>query len=348
MIAKTIEKYIKLLPERDAEILKLRFGLGDEGPYSLQKIGSKYGITRERVRQVQNESINKIKEAILNDEKLNKVIILGKKLIRQTNGFSDLDLEKQISQDFGFGTKENHIRFILILDPEIKLEGKDDFHERFYVIKEKKSKIKDFFHSIAKKLHGQKLDYEKFKDKILFVFNKKLKEDLNEKSFTKILKISKKIWLNPFNEGGHEENFYIAPKNTKHRILTVFHYHKKPLHFREIYEILKKVREKFHDLIHPSWNKITKLETIHNELIRHPDFVLVGRGLYALSNWGYSGKTVEELILEYLSNVKKPVKREDVINYVLSKKIVKPSGVSIVLYRLKGKVKFLENGMVSL
>jgi len=348
MIVKSIEKYLKLLPEREKDILRLRFGLGEEAPLSLQKTGEKYKITRERVRQIQNEILRKIKEGILSDENLNKVVDFAEKLIKKNNGFFDEDLENEIILNFDSGAKKYYVRFLLMLAPEIKFEKKDDFHHNFYSLKEKSQGFKKFFHFVSDEFYDQKLEYEKFKLKIFSIFKKHLKENIKEESLNKILKISKKIWLNPFNEGGHEENLYIAPKNVREKILAILSYYKKPLHFKELHQIVLKLKENTNELIHPTWKKTFKIETIHNELIRRDSFILAGRGFYALKDWGYSDKTVRDLILEYLSKNKKPVKKDEVIKYVLSKKIVKPKVVQIIIYQLKDKIKLLGDGMISL
>jgi RNA polymerase primary sigma factor len=49
------------LPERERAVIELRFGLGDaEGPVSLEEIGRRLGITRERVRQIETEALNRL------------------------------------------------------------------------------------------------------------------------------------------------------------------------------------------------------------------------------------------------------------------------------------------------
>jgi len=56
-----VKENIKKLQNREKEILQLRYGLDGEGPLTLEKIGKRYGITRERVRQIQNNAIKKLR-----------------------------------------------------------------------------------------------------------------------------------------------------------------------------------------------------------------------------------------------------------------------------------------------
>jgi RNA polymerase primary sigma factor len=61
----TIEEVLDQLSEREMRIIKLRFGLGGEGPYTLEETGRFLGITRERVRQIQEKALGKLRENIV-------------------------------------------------------------------------------------------------------------------------------------------------------------------------------------------------------------------------------------------------------------------------------------------
>jgi len=57
----TLEEVLSQLSDREERIIKLRFGLAGEGPYTLQETGEMLGITRERVRQIQEKAITKLR-----------------------------------------------------------------------------------------------------------------------------------------------------------------------------------------------------------------------------------------------------------------------------------------------
>ena len=61
----TIEEVLEQLSEREMRIIRLRFGLGGEGPYTLEETGKFLGITRERVRQIQEKALEKLRENML-------------------------------------------------------------------------------------------------------------------------------------------------------------------------------------------------------------------------------------------------------------------------------------------
>ncbi len=66
MCKKTIKKnackLIETLPPREASILKLRFGLGEEGEKTLEEVGKMFKVSRERIRQLENKALRKLRK----------------------------------------------------------------------------------------------------------------------------------------------------------------------------------------------------------------------------------------------------------------------------------------------
>jgi len=62
--AEVIEKLLNRIDDREATILRLRYGLENEEPMTLKEIGVRVGLTRERVRQLEREALRKLREAI--------------------------------------------------------------------------------------------------------------------------------------------------------------------------------------------------------------------------------------------------------------------------------------------
>lgn len=57
------------LEEREAEIIRLRFGLAGEKPKTLEEVGEMFNITRERVRQLQNMALTRMRKTLREKEK---------------------------------------------------------------------------------------------------------------------------------------------------------------------------------------------------------------------------------------------------------------------------------------
>ena len=62
-LRKEIERSLSTLTDRQCDVIKLYFGIGIEHPMSLEDIGDKFGLTRERVRQIKDKAINKLRSA---------------------------------------------------------------------------------------------------------------------------------------------------------------------------------------------------------------------------------------------------------------------------------------------
>jgi len=61
---KHINEWISQLPNTERKVLELRYGLKREGSHTLMSIGKQFGLTRERVRQIENQAINKLKNLV--------------------------------------------------------------------------------------------------------------------------------------------------------------------------------------------------------------------------------------------------------------------------------------------
>jgi RNA polymerase primary sigma factor len=56
-----IRRALDTLPERERQVLELRFGLTGDQPRTLEEVGREFGVTRERIRQIENNTLRKLK-----------------------------------------------------------------------------------------------------------------------------------------------------------------------------------------------------------------------------------------------------------------------------------------------
>jgi DNA-directed RNA polymerase delta subunit len=114
----------------------------------------------------------------------------------------------------------------------------------------------------------------------------------------------------------------ISPKGTREKVYLVLKEHQKPLHFIEIAKTIDKFKLGKRKA-HP--------QTVHNELIKDERFILIGRGIYALSEWGYFQGTIKEVIESILEKNKKPMDKNQIIEEVLKIRKVKKTTIMINL-----------------
>ena len=147
-------------------------------------------------------------------------------------------------------------------------------------------------------------------------------DDLNDKMVVNFLDITKKIENNPYEEWGLAEWPSITPKRMNDKIYIVLRKESKPLHFTEIAETINKM-EFDQRKAYPA--------TIHNELILDKKYVLVGRGIYALKEWGYKPGVVADVIAEILNEIGRPMSKKEIIAAVLDKRLIKETTIALAL-----------------
>jgi len=323
-----VQKILKEIPERTRKILSRRFGLEKkEKGETLEVIGKSYNITRERVRQIERDGFKRIKK-IINSSDLKKdfekIKTIFEKKIKQ---FGGVKKEEELISEINFFQSKNQAIFLLNLIDTLKREKADNDFYAFWYNDSKKA-------NLAKKIANEFVEeFKKRKepDSVENVFkNFGKKENLNKEEFFSYLEISKrisrsidgkKIGLVDFSE--------INPKTVKDKIVLVLNENKKPLHFREITDLIFSLnkdlekRDSRSFSLHP--------QTVHNELIRGGDFVLVGRGLYALKDWGYNPGRVKDVIKGILNSSNEPLTKEQITEEVLKQRMVKKSTIFLGL-----------------
>src|SRR4029079_12851989 len=120
----------------------------------------------------------------------------------------------------------------------------------------------------------------------------------------------------------------VNPKNIRDKIYVILHENGKLMHFNEIAEAIKGSEFKRKDVT---------TQAIHNELIKDKRFVLIGRGIYALKEWGYEKGTVADIISEILRKEGKALHRDEIVKRVLKSRYVKEA---TILLNLQGKTQF--------
>ena len=55
-----VRRALAALPEREREVIEMRFGLTGERPYTLEEVGRAFNVTRERIRQIENHTLKKL------------------------------------------------------------------------------------------------------------------------------------------------------------------------------------------------------------------------------------------------------------------------------------------------
>jgi hypothetical protein len=314
---------LSVLPDRGKDIIISRYGLGNETKrMTLDSIGKKYGITRERVRQIENYSIANIRKS-KEYEKEKKVFSELEEAVHSFGGIvTEQDFLDGISKDKSI---QNHIHFLLVVgDPFMKEKEDKEFKHRWYVDK----KLADKIHSSLRKIYSNLSDEDLISEsEMIKSFLENLKDVSDKYKDEEIIKrwlsISKHIDKNPLGEWGKASSPNIKAKGIRDYAFLVIRRHGSPIHFREVAKHIEDV-----------FNKKAHVATTHNELIKDPRFVLVGRGLYALVDWGYSTGVVKDVIRDIIEK-EGPLSKEDIVDKVLKERYVKENTILVNLQNPK-------------
>jgi len=302
------------LNKREKEIILRRYGLEKKEKETLESIGKSWGITRERVRQIETRAFSKIKPSFKENQKLLHYFISYFKK------FGGLKREDFVLADLGGKSYQNEILFFLFLgEPFQKILETKDFFSFWTIDSHLEIRAKKIITSLCHKL-------EEIKKPLNFKEIRALMDSsLSFSAIQSLLEISKQIQKNEEGLFGLKIWPEINPRGIRDKAYFIFKKVQTPLHFSQVAKFI---------------SPTCLAQTVHNELIKDPRFVWVGRGTYALKEWGYQEGNVKDIILKVLQEASMPLSKEEILEEVLKQRLVKKS---TILANLRDKNYFLKD-----
>lgn len=319
-IVKTFDYILNSLQVKEKNVIERRVGIFWEKE-TLQRIWNSFkpSITRERVRQIEETWIQKIWRVIKTTElkaildtahkflELHWWLLSSERLINIV--IKELALEKDVnswiieaviqSDEKIIKSKQRLWSKIYFYFPIINKNNIDIIHkEALKVLKKKKDVIEKtvLYHIIAENLKQNSRLSLSFIDSCVELF-----DDI-------IFWESNLVWLTKWK--------ILNPKTLKDKAIYVLKKSKVPMHFIDI-----------SNKITDSFNEKVKVTTIHNELIRNNEFVLIGRWIYALKEWWFTPWTVIDVITNVLEKKAEPMSTEQITKEVLKTRNVKQTTI---------------------
>lgn len=310
--------------EREREIVSRRYGLFDRKE-TLEQIGELLGITRERVRQLEKAVVTRLRASAeagelpgLNDfeqELTSKLKEMGQ--IARVS-----DLSNQLTSNNSSKIEQSRLAFIAELAPGlIVIPDNDNYFQSAAITKiHDDKKINKLVNSIidAIKQIGEPTSIAEVAKKI----------NIDDSKHVEALASTSKLLATLNGKWGLVKWPTVNPKNIRDKIYVILQQNGKHMHFNEISAAIKKSDFKRKDVT---------TQAIHNELIKDKRFVLIGRGIYALKEWGYKKGTVADIIKEVLKDAGEPLHRDEIVKRVLKSRYVKET---TILLNLQGKNQF--------
>lgn len=313
---------------REREVLERRFGLTGTRE-TLEQVGETLGITRERVRQIEKATLIRAKIS-LDDGKNAEFNTAEMQLVKALHELGRAAKVDVLSEKL-LGDSSVKSRAVITLLAELSSKAiatteNDRYHAAVVLTEDKDDKkIKSAIDEVVTevKKHGEPCNAD-----TLFVWLQNAKNANYEHptevtamaSLSKLISTLNGMW-------GLSKWPTVNPRNIRDKIYVVLGQNGKPMHFGKIASAVK--AERFRR------NNVTE-QAIHNELIKDDRFVLVGRGIYALSEWGYEKGSISDVITKILKE-ESPLHREEIVRRVLKVRQVREA---TILLNLQNKPQF--------
>ncbi len=323
ILKKAISGSLKIIEqEREKEIISRRFGLNGTKE-TLEQIGEMLSITRERVRQLEKAILIRL-QISAEENQIPELASAEKILVRNLTEMGRVaklsELANKIYGREATASEKTGIYFIAT------------FAKNLTVIEENDR----YFAAVGIAEYGDSLAIKTKVDEIVKIIraNKapmtldELDEKLNYEhpdhiraiaSISKLLATLNGVW-------GLSKWPAVNPKNIRDKIFVILETRKEPMHFSDIAKEIKESNFK---------RKNVTVQAIHNELIKDSRFILIGRGIYALSSWGYKKGTIADIIQSILEKSDGPLSREEVVKQVLRVRKVKETTILLNLQNKK-------------
>lgn len=330
-VSKILEQATKNLTDRQREVVLARFGLWKTKiPETLEAIGKRYEVTRERVRQIESVSLGEVRAALATQKSFGQIIELIKNALKNAGGVLKEDALMGAVQKSAKDISKNHLALFAHATGDFFHIPEDrEYHGRYFLGKEDLKTATQFVTQWTSELEAQRAAVLVGEYSMLF------KNFLKQKNVSSVyaenyLASSKLIHQSPFGVVGLADWPEIKPRTIRDRIYLILYKKAKPLHF---VDIAKEINVAKFD------TKIALASTVHNELIKDDRFVLVGRGLYGLKEHGFEAGTAKEVIHRILKK-HGPMNSKQLVEAVQKERFFKEN---TILVNLQNREIFLRS-----
>ena len=329
ILKNAIKGSLKIIEQdREREIISRRFGLKSSRE-TLEQIGETLSITRERVRQLEKAILIRL-QVSAEENQIPELAAAEKVLVRNLTEMGRVaklsDLADKVYGKSTSASEKTGIYFIATFAKSLTVIEDNDRYYAAVGIAEYGSglEIKERADEIVKIIKANKapMTIEELDGMLNYEHPDHIKAVA---SISKLLATLNGVW-------GLAKWPTVNPKNIRDKIFVILETKKEPMHFSDIAREIKESNFK---------RKNVTVQAIHNELIKDARFVLIGRGIYALSSWGYKKGTISDIIKSILGKSEEPLTREEIVKQVLRVRKVKET---TILLNLQNKELFKKVG----
>ncbi|TSC77345.1 MAG: hypothetical protein G01um101433_639 [Parcubacteria group bacterium Gr01-1014_33] len=326
-----------LTTRRMRDVLEKRFGLKGGKKKTLDAIGKEYKITRERVRQIEAEALRQVRKP----EALREVAPLMEALKEHMRAHGGVMPERQLFATLADERSHPHVAFLLDVGNSFHVLPEDESHTRRWTMDKNAAEATEKIMTATVRALEEKnaCVSENELDEMIAHHAREALGGTPDESVRRVwLSTSRVIRKNPYGEYGLSHWPFVTPSGVKDKAYVALVKTGHPLHFKDVAGAINTA----------GWsNKRAHPQTVHNELIKDSRFVLVGRGLYALREWGYEPGPVRDVLVSIFREKNRPLEKEEIITSILERRLVKTPTILLNLQN-RSLFKRTEDGKYTL
>ncbi len=328
-----LKEILELCNPSEQFVLTEKYWLISWKPIPMQQIWKKFDISRERIRQILNKSLDKTRRLISHNKNLMSIIEKSHSILKKYwYIMSEKNLINTLKKETNTELSYNELLLILNSDYDLYYLHRNKRFEKVFFTEPLFEALIDDIHdttyNILKK-ENKSIQQKDIISKLQLLFLQKFQRNntiravlVEDKLYNQIFKLSRhiysfnnKIWL--------EDNPEVNPKTIKLKIQYILSNKWEPMHYSEITNQIKKN--------FPS-AKI-KITTVHNELVKNSDFINVGMWTYWLKEWWYQWWNTLDTIKNILKKTWRPMNVNEITKEVLKERIIRESTILMVLQK---------------
>lgn len=332
-LAEVIDDLLLVLNQKERMVITKRYSLDNKPRETLEMIGNRFNVTRERIRQIEASALKKLQRNVHNSA-LESVSRYIEEYLQVRGGLS---LEEQLVSSIIVEMEMTDnaltgqiVRLVLAITPNTARSDSTRLFRRFWYLQDMvtMSEIRRVANTSYKvlKQHG---DTRHIDEHITLTLD--ATDLMSQASFVvrSILEVDSRLRIMKNKQVGLQEWRHVNPRSIHDKALLILKERNEPMHFIEIANAI--IDAEFD-------TKRVTVQAVHNDLIRYSDFVLVGRGIYGLSEWGFTTGTVADVIAEYLRD-NGPATKQDIVSHVQESRSVKIGTISLNLQKEQAFVR---------
>jgi DNA-directed RNA polymerase delta subunit len=307
-----IDESLSLLKkDRDREVVAKRHGIKSHKPHTLEQIGSQLDITRERVRQIEKAALTKIRDQFNQENAARESVVAHLQSQGGVTQLSTLADSLKLSE-----AEHPSLAYLVRITPEVVLVEQTEELSPVVALVDQydRESILELNSRLAQIVagFGKPVKFDRLHGAVDGPHSKVALQELASAS-KKLSDLEGSWGLTQWPE--------VNPKSIRDKTYLVLKKAGRPMHFTEIAAKIAKLQAN---------PKPVTTQAVHNELIKDSRFVLIGRGIYALAEWGYQAGTVADII-ESILREESPLSREEIIKRVLARRQVKVATIALNL-----------------